>query len=120
MKKPDTLIAEQQRVYESLLREVRDKLPKRGDNKVYFETSELIHVGASEIQQAELLAIKGEEAFVAQCYLRILDRHPSHEEVRSSALALKRKELTRTELLNNVLLSPEFSNRGIAAEGLTK
>jgi hypothetical protein len=70
------------------------------------------HVSVLDVPRETLLAIEDDRAFVASCYLVLLDVAPSTRQLQARRRWLRDGTRTRAEILDQIVESRTFANTG--------
>lgn len=101
-------------IYVALAAAVVAEASERGVRAPFLRDPSLADSSALGVSRAALLGIADDEVFLANCYLVLLDRSPSPEEMVPRLSRLKRGEIDRDRVLEEIIGSKQFVSSGHA------
>ncbi len=99
----DTL---QEEIYESLLKQLREN-PYIEKEQIDFELTALHHKGILNLTENDLVDIESNYDFVSHCYMKLLDRPGTKDEIKAVIKQLESNSITRKMYVSTVLSSEE-------------
>lgn len=93
--------------YSLLVGLVNENLKKAGCEAIYFESYDNLSESIYKFPVQKLLEIKNDAEFVREVYFKMLDRPVDMRSYNHLVSALKKKTLSRKDVIKNVFLSDE-------------
>lgn len=98
------------KVYTGLIFKINNsKLPQN----YLFEDRHIFQLDPCSLKLSDLLKIREDEDFVANVHLKLLDKHPSKEEVEEATAQIEKGKLTRKQFIINIMDSRRFQQRRV-------
>jgi hypothetical protein len=95
-------------IYAAVAAAVESGAAERGASRPFLRDPSVADVSVLGVPRATLLGIEDDRAFVANCYLVLLDRAPVAKEVARRVELLVRGETTRAAMIEDIIALPEF------------
>ncbi len=99
-------------IYARVATLVTEQAADRNKGRPPLRDPSVAHVSVVDVPRATLLAIEEDESFIASCYLLLLDTAPSARQMRPRLRWLGEGTMTREEIIDQILASRTFANRG--------
>lgn len=90
------------RIYARVSAKVVEQAARRNARRPPHRSVSVAHASVLDVPRETLLAIEDDAAFVASCYLVLVDRAPSLKETQSALERLREATSTRTEIFDEV------------------
>ena len=99
-------------IYARLARVVTENAAERKLAPPPMRDPSVAHLSLLDVPRATLLAVDDDAAFIASCYLVLMDVAPSKKQVNARLRWLREGTRTREEILDQILASDTFAHTG--------
>lgn len=90
-------------IYSALAAQLREDALDRGDEPPVTRHPSLVGASLADVPRQTLLELPGDEVFVANCYLVLLQRPPRPDEVERRVRRLSEGVVTREQVLDKIV-----------------